>query len=301
MDFHGLIDRIGEKSPLQAKKLAAYLSGCDEAYFREADDFVQRYSSFLDKRAISMSTAVDAYLKMCGDMLRCQVAFLRSGRYPTASAGEATEAVYHDPDEMLSYMVGLAVSQFLWGTHYRMFTFFRELIERRGSAVKNYLEVGPGHGLFLNAALEQMPALEQAIAVDISPTSLELSEAIVRHFRPADQRVRFRLGDVTKTSFDRKFDFITMGEVLEHLDTPKELLMSLRKMLAPNGGMFVSTCALCPAIDHVAQFDTVDDIRVLIRASGFTIESELALPVETMSVAEAEKAKVTINYCAHLV
>ena len=298
MRFLDIVDRIYAKSPLQKKRLSAYLSERSPVFFQEADEFTARYGDFLATRGVSIDYAVDAYLKMCGNMLRCQVDFMRTGRYPVESSDQANHAVYSSESEMLSYMVGLGISQFLWNTHFEMFSFFSAAIRERVSLIESYLEIGPGHGLFLEKALALGENLKEAVAVDISPTSLGLTQAIIAHSMPDKKNVRFVLGDILKTDLGSQFDFITMGEVLEHVNQPNTLLTRLKQMLAPGGHGFISTCANCPAIDHVYQFDTVDQIRQLITSSGLIIEKDLPLPVENMSVSEAENRRITINYCA---
>jgi hypothetical protein len=298
MQFLDIVDRIYAKSPLQEKRLSAYLSGRSPAFFKEADEFAAQYGTFLATREITIDYAVDAYLKMCGNMLRCQVNFMRTGRYPVQSSDQANQAVYSSESEMLSYMVGLGISQFLWSTHYEIFSFFSAAIRERSNLIENYLEIGPGHGLLLEKALALGNLLKEAVAVDISPTSLRLTQAIIAHSMPGKKNVRFVLGDILKTDLGNQFDFITMGEVLEHVNQPKTLLTRMKQMLASGGRGFLSTCANCPAIDHVYQFDTVDQIRRLITSSGLVIERDLPLPVENMNVDEAEKKRITINYCA---
>lgn len=298
MRFQDLVERIYAKSPLQKKRLSAYLAGRSPVFFQEADEFADQYGEFLASRGISIDYAVDAYLKMCGNMLRCQVDFMRTRRYPVESSDHANQAVYSSESEMLSYMVGLGISQFLWSTHYEIFSFFSAAFHERSGQIANYLEIGPGHGLFLEKALALGANLKEAVAVDISPTSLGLTQAIITHSMPDKKNVHFVLGDILKTDLGRQFDFITMGEVLEHVNQPNTLLSRLKQMLAPGGFGFISTCANCPAIDHVYQFDTVDQIRELITSSGLIIEKDLPLPVENMSVSEAENQRITINYCA---
>ena len=300
MNFHNIVDQISNRSAFQKKRLNSYLATCDDTFFHQADDFVLRYEEFLAKRQIPMDYAVDAYLKMCSNMLRCQVEYLRSGRYPKVTAEQAKQAVYESETEMLSYMVGLGLSQFLWPTHYQMFSFFKKVIYDEAKSVSSYLEIGPGHGLYMEYALSKLHKVDVAVAIDISSTSLELSRSIIQYFIPKKKEVEFVLGDVTKTDFDRHFDFITMGEVLEHVNQPKVLLKQLKKLLAPGGKAFVSTCANSPAIDHVVQFDNVKQMRELIISAGLTILVDLPLPVESMSVKEAEVERVTINYCALL-
>lgn len=300
MQFHDLVERICAKSPFQRKKLTAYLSSKPESFMREADEFAARYGAFLAHRGISIDYVVSAYLKMCADMMRCQVAFLRSGKYPLASAAEADQTVYQSEQEMLSYMVGLGMSQFLWSTHYQIFTAFKTLLAERAPVTKRYLEIGPGHGLLLEQALTTLDRLEEAVAIDLSPTSLGLTRALTEWVLPGEQRLRYLLGDVMQVEPGGNFDLIIMGEVLEHVEQPHRLLQRLRELLAPGGKLFVSTCANCPAPDHVYQFNRVADIRQMLIESGYAVDRDFALPVEDMAVDAAESALVTINYCAVL-
>lgn len=300
MDFRSLVEGICTQSPLQRKRLKAYLDTCDDDFFKEAEEFVARYQLFLSQRGISIEYALGAYLKMCKDMLRCQVDFMRTGRYPVDSAAAAKQSVYESDIEMLSYMVGLGISQFLWPTHYKMFSFFKECVIEASESMSSYLEIGPGHGLLFEYALNECKSLSNAVAVDISPTSLELTKAIIELFIPNQSHVTFLLGDVTTADLGARFDFITMGEVLEHVEQPRQLLVRLKELLIPGGRAFISTCANCPAIDHVHQFDDVEQIRKMIESSGLTIIRDLPLPVEDMTLEKAEAERITINYCALL-
>ena len=40
-------------------------------------------------------------------------------------------------------------------------------------------------------------------------------------------------------SIDEKFDFITMGEVLEHVNFPQKLLLKLNSLLSKKGSAFI--------------------------------------------------------------
>ena len=97
---------------------------------------------------------------------------------------------------------------------------------------------------------------------------------------------------------DSEYDFIVMGEVLEHVEKPKMLLNKVYKLLNNNGKAFLSTCVNCPMIDHVYHFKTVDDIRDLFNECGLVIETEKILPVEDLPMKDIVKQKITINYAA---
>jgi SAM-dependent methyltransferase len=199
---------------------------------------------------------------------------------------------------MLPYMVGLAISQFLWETHRAIFQFFVEEIGKRRGRIGTYLEIGPGHGLFLDRALTELEADVQATAVDISPTSIGITRAIMDYFRSTSKSVAYRIGNIMTLDLGGRFDFITMGEVLEHVNDPARLLAKIRSLLQTNGAAFISTCANCPAIDHVYQFNNVDEIRSMIQDSGLRIERDAALPVEHLPMEEVIKRRITVNYCA---
>ena len=126
--FNELIEIIYRKSPLQKKKLAKYLDQQDKQFFKSAEDFATDYSSYLNSQKIPIEYAVNAYLKMCNDMLKCQVFFMKNGKYPLeGNAKLAFDNVYNNDVEMKSLVIALAMSQFLWSTHYKMYQFLNSL------------------------------------------------------------------------------------------------------------------------------------------------------------------------------
>ena len=101
--------------------------------------------------------------------------------------------------------------------------------------------------------------------------------------------------NITTTSL---YDFIVMGEVLEHVDQPNTLLDKLKTLLSLNGQAFISTCVDCPTIDHVYHFKSIDEIQDMLKKSNFDIVSEKILPVENLPMNEIIRNNITINYSA---
>jgi SAM-dependent methyltransferase len=298
--FNALLSMIYERSPLQRKKLEKTLAKRDAAFFEEAEEFSRQYQQYLKSQNISLEFAIDAYLRLCADMMKCQIKFMKLGRYPVEFATEAFEKVYSQELTMKLYMVGLAMSQFLWETHYDMFTFFRDWMRANGGQVSSYLEIGPGHGLYLNKALEYLSQAKRVTAVDISTTSINITQSILECFRPSDRRVAYHNADMLKMDLRDRYDFITMGEVIEHVMIPDQLLKKLRDLLTEDGHAFISTCVDCPAIDHVYHFRSIEEIRSLVSDCGLRILDERVLPVEDLPIDEIIRRKITINYCALL-
>ena len=85
---------------------------------------------------------------------------------------------------MKAYMMGLALSQFLWPNHYEIYRAFETHLKSIGPNLKSYLEIGPGHGLFLLKVLEYLPPEADIHAVDISAASIDLTRSIIQRLKP---------------------------------------------------------------------------------------------------------------------
>ncbi len=296
--FEQFVELIYKKAPLQKKKLEKHFSLQSGNFFEEADLFSEQYASYLSSQNIGLEYAVGAYLKMCNDMMRCQVGFMKTGEYPLKKASDALINVYNNESEMQSYMIGLALSQFLWSSHYAIFTFFKESLRKNAEATHSYLEIGPGHGLFLSQAMKYLKNCKEYVAVDISSTSIEITKSIMKHvYGDEANKVVYHHKDMLEMSLSDKFDFISMGEVIEHVNFPDKLLIKLKDLLTEKGKGFVSTCVDCPATDHVYHFRSVDEIRTLLNKCGLSIVDETICPVEDLPMEEIIRRKITINYC----
>ena len=295
--FDTFVALIGAKSPLQRKAIAAFLQSQGPSHRAHAERFAEAFVGVLEARGLDVDYVVDAYLKMCHDMLTEQVRFKRTGRYSCGTAADAYAAVYSSQRDMASYMYALALSIFLWPNHYRMFDFFlRE--SRRLADVHSYLEVGPGHGVFLAESMRNFPAATFA-AVDISPVSIGIAAYVVAGFTGRTD-CAFEMRDIMAGDLQCRFDYVVACEVLEHVDDAGALLGRLRSAMSDGGHLFITTCANAPAIDHVFLFESVGHIRDEIRRHGLAIESELALPVGNFPEAVWERDRVEINYAAIL-
>jgi len=294
-----LLELVRSKSPLQFKRIRRSLNDQSVDFEKSFARFLREYKDFADARGFAMEEVVQAYIKMCNDMLSSQIYFSKHNQYPVNNQAEAFLAVYDSKDEMESYMLGLALSQFLWPTHYAMFRFFQKMLHQK-SAAGSYLEVGPGHGLLFNEALRVLPNSATFAAVDISETSLNLTKEVVEFFQLHDRKLSFRNEDISDFEETAHFEFIVAGELLEHVDEPVAVLRKLRTMMACDGVAFISTCVDCPTIDHVYHFQSIGEVREMLRNNGFEIVEDAVLPVEDLPLEDLKENKVTINYCAHL-
>lgn len=136
------------------------------------------------------------------------------------------------------------------------------------------LDVGCGNGSFVLAAEE---AGYRALGIDISPEGVEFAAS-----RGANaQNLDFLIHD-----FERKFDVITMWDVVEHLREPASFLVRASELLNADGVLVIKTpsigepclrmvqrfpslaSALLETPDHV-QFWTKRSMDALLTRTGF--------------------------------
>ena len=294
----GLVDLINQLSPLQKKKLRAYLSEQDVEFRAFAEEVTVILKWYIASEGLGLEYLASSYLKMCQDIVREQVKFCRTGCYALASSDEAYRTVYCDRAKMQSYMVGLALSQFLWKNHYRMYRFFAQELQQYGSKVSSYLEIGAGHGLYVVEAVKRLRSARFEV-VDISTMSLEMCQGIVELASGNQSNIRFTEMDILQYSNeDGRFDFVTIGEVIEHVEDPAAVLGKVRRLLSDQGVVFLTTCANCAAVDHVYVFHDVHEIRQMIGSCGFRIMSELVLEVDELGRGVDGGGVAGYNYAA---
>ena len=273
------------------------IAGMDESSREQAESFAAGLMAYLESENLGVDYLAGAYLKMCADVMSEQKKFMQTGEYSCESFSKARENVYENEEAMKSYMHGLLLSQFLWKNHNMIFNFYLREVSAAVD-IKSYLEIGPGHGLFLSQAVRIFPEAS-FLAVDISRTSLGMAKKMVETFSGRND-VAFEYGDIRNYPVQGKFDFIGMCEVLEHVEDPKSLLTVAKELLAPGGRLFVTTCANCPAVDHLYNFNTVEAIGEMIADAGLKIVNELALAVEEIPREKWTEERAGVNYAATL-
>lgn len=299
--FNALLKIISQRSPLQMKRILKYLSGRDAIFWQRADKFARNLSMHTSKTGMGLKKedVVEAYLKMCGDMFVEKIKFQETGAYSCSSAKKAYESVYSSEQVMTPYMYGLALSYFLWPNHYAIYDFFIHEIKTVKSNVNRYLEVGAGHGLFLSGALDAFPGADFAV-VDISQACIAITQRFVQRLSGRSRKIVFHRSDIMSFDPAATFSMICMGEVLEHVDHPEELLIKVQDLLEPHGTLFISTCCNSPAIDHIHLFRNIRQVRDLFKKTGFRIRKELALPVDTSRNQVDDYDEIELNYAAVL-
>lgn len=288
-----IIERIGELNPVHAKRLRKNLKSFDRDYFNKAEKFISDYESQLISEGHSREYWIDCYLKMIADVHHEYLKFLETGKYSSSSFEEVNKRVYDNPDVMEYYMHALLLSQFLWKHHYEIYEFFKQTISEHTSEIKSYLEVGAGHGFYISEAAQLLNSGTSLTVVDISESSISLAKKLA-----ANPAIDFVHSDIFEFESDIKYDFIAMGEVLEHVEDPLALMKRLVEMVKDDGYIYITTPANAPAIDHIYLFEDAQDIRNILEEAGLEIVSEYSRYTEDLPEDKAKELKIALMYGA---
>ena len=234
------------------------------------------------------------YRWMCEEFLKEEIFFRRNGTYRLSTFEDAYNEVYSNPDYMGKYVRGILISQIIWDPHARAFDLFRTTFLDRLPEQSAYLEVGPGHGLFLYFAA-QREKIEKLEAWDVSQSSIAETRGALANLG-VTRDISIIEQDVLKApSRHDEFDGAVISEVLEHLERPDLALASLFAALKPGGRIFINAPINSPAPDHIYLWRSTDELLELIKAQGFEIEDAQFLPVTGATLANAIRKDLSIS------
>lgn len=298
MPGHPNLDRLMDAAigawPSHGKFLRSSLEGYGPIDLALIEDLAARVCRLAGDE---LAAFIASYRWMCGEMNKEALHFRKSGAYRLSSFAEADAEVYSNAAFMRRYMEGLLVSQVFWRNHSAAFLFFRNAFLPRLADPFRYLEIGPGHGLFLSVAAEH-PHCQRAEAWDVSEESLRQTARALATLGLED-RVDLDRQDVhaptRRVEDGALFDGIAICEVLEHLERPTDALASLRRFLRPDGVLFINVPINSPAPDHIYLLRDEAEVRALVRTAGLDILELQLTPMTGYSLAEAQRQKATVN------
>ncbi len=280
------ITQVSKKNEFQKKYLENWKATDEEK--QELDTILH---FFKEEFQYDMDFITDAYLFINNMVMEETYYFARHGNYRNSTFEEVNKIVYDNPEYMEKYMMGLSISDYIWINHIKMLRYFEE--NNRILSGRRYLEIGPGFGQYLVKALTNCDFLEYH-ACDISETSVRRSNQYLR-YRKLAQSCQVEKKDFYQYETNFKFDCIVMGEVLEHVERPQEMLEKIYDLLDETGKAFVTTVINAPAVDHIFLFRSIDEVLDMAKKIGFSIFDYMYATEGDIPLEKAVKRKQAIN------
>jgi cyclopropane fatty-acyl-phospholipid synthase-like methyltransferase len=234
------------------------------------------------------------YRWMCDTFTKEAMHFFRTGEYRCKTFADAVAEVYGNREFMAKYMDGLLISQVLWANHAQSAIYYKRHFLAGVRPGASYLEIGPGHGLFLAQAARD-PRVASATAWDVSPESIDQARRALGKLgvtRSVSLQQRDVLGVTAEAG---SFDAIVISEVLEHMEDPRSALQGLRRCIAADGRILVNVPINSPAPDHIYLLRSPDDAAELVRSGGFEIADIQSVPMTGYTLEQAREGRLTIT------
>ncbi|MDR2642067.1 MAG: class I SAM-dependent methyltransferase [Planctomycetaceae bacterium] len=269
------------------------------------NNFGDEYVTFLEKVLFLANTSkvspVDSILDYTTVFLREQVRFQQTDSYSHESFDEVYDEVYNNPDVMEGfYLDGLLLTQACWEIHYHIHRFFCNHFLPRCKGKAQGLEIGFGHGLYLYEILQQCQNKGWARCViyglDISEYSLKYATRLLKQSFSEDLFI-LKIGDIqNELNFpEQSMEFGLMAEVIEHIHSPDQALLRMRHCLKSDSPLYVVTPMNSNAVDHITNFQSIDEIEKLIISTGFVLETKEVFSVKQF---QPESKDRTETLCA---
>lgn len=277
--------------PAHRSFIEKHLACCDATRLEFLDVLSQRMLALIGDE---LERFAADYKWMCGFFLKYEIQYRRNKGVEHTSFDAILERFYKNDIDMGRYMRGLMVSQVLWRQHAGAAAFFAQRFLPMLKADYDYLEIGPGHGLWLSFAASD-PKCKSLTGWDVAQASLGLTRhalSLLGITRP----VSLELGDIcTLPKGQPRFDAAVISQVLELVSEPGKAVQQLADSLRPGGLLFVNCPTQLVAPDHIRLWADYHEVDALMTAAGLkVVDRDLVAPDATLPVEKQGYSYVAI-------
>lgn len=265
--FRRIVDRAIAAQPGQAHMIDAMLADLDSDQFAVVEQLSAHILTLLGD---AFDAAMDDYKWVCAQMFKAELMTRRSDSNVNKSFADVLSGIYAtDKPDMGRYMRGLLVSQVLWRQHVGPLLAFVDIVKNPEQPF-TYLEVGPGHGLWMALAASSS-ACQSLTGWDVSNESIAQTRKALKALGISKPATFDQCDICTIDATTRKFDTIVASQVLEIVEDPDSALMNLKRSLTDEGRLIINAPVRAAALDHVRRWKSAEEVVTKIEAAGLEV------------------------------
>ncbi len=294
------INIVSEGSSFQKAYLEEWSKN---AYYKKELELLLEF--YLNQCGYDLAFLAEAYNFINEMVMEETYYFIQNGTYRHSTFAEVNDRVYQNKEYMTKYMCGLTISDHIWHQHIEMLSYFEAFLGNASG--DRYLEIGPGFGQYLLRAIEK-DGFKRYLAVDLSEASVQGCKNFIKYRNKArketvqialEENMEGKYAVLQKNFFEfdakEKFDCIVMGEVLEHVEEPLQMLEKISSLLTKDGTAFLTTVINAPAIDHIYLFSTIDEVLEMVKDAGLQVKDYICAVAGNMPLEQALRKKRAIT------
>jgi 2-polyprenyl-3-methyl-5-hydroxy-6-metoxy-1,4-benzoquinol methylase len=214
----------------------------------------------------------DGYCFFVSHVNKAQMMYERSQKYQNHVFREVYDSVYGNDDFMSKYHWGVYVITFAWEHHLKIARFYRDEFICRLSSLQQkirLLELGSGSGLWGMLARNYLNCLDVE-GIDVSVKSVKIAQRMVA-CNGMQSHINYTAGDAIQYRCVERHDAVVSCFLLEHLEKPEELLISMKDNIMPGSYAFLTAALTAAEVDHISEFKHESEVVNLAEKAGFRV------------------------------
>ena len=288
-DFRGLLK--GELEPF-SYSVGNLMERYGQTYLDDAEFIIGKLTEFAARHGHSLEDVLSLYRRFTDQVVEEYRLYAQTGKY-RYETGESPGPVFAEGHFDLCYLYVLTLSTALNQSRYEVYLHYREMVRKYLAHGDLSLEIGGGN------------CLDAMFASDYGRVEVyELNKESLLWQEIAGLRGKINLKIETYDFAEiRRYDFVSMLEVLEHVTDPGTYLRGVHRVLKDDGRAYLTFAIRMPQFDHVYHFRSIEECQQLLSETGFSVVDDYCTISSYRPFSEAERwelaadPRYAVTYC----
>lgn len=243
-----------------------------QRYGKEYEESAEAILALVEKLDFDISRVSKIYIY---DYLKQMHYFLSYGSYGNKDYENIREEIYDNEEIMMNtYYPGLLMSYVYTTILYDKLKYCNEFFIPDLKKSAKGIEIGFGEGFYLWEILRKRKDVH-IDGFDVSEYAMKFAQNLLDKGDVPEEQYCLAYGNVLEgiNVEDSVYDFAVAAELIEHVPNPQDALREIARLVKPEGLLFLTTVIDSNHMDHITNFESINQIEKMIQKEGFcTVE-----------------------------